>query len=118
MITLQEMYERRDELKAKQNDSTASFYSEDQNALTDVHSLIALREKYLLRYINHPPFARVVIAEKLKQFIMEENSPQTREHIRQVVWGVVHAWVATREVACKTDGEDLANLFLTNMVVG
>lgn len=117
MITLQEMYERRDELKAKQEDSKVSFYSEDQAALVDVVSLIDLRVKYLHRYINHHPFARTAIAEEMKKFIMSPNNQETKAAIASSVNSIVRSWVANRDVACKTDGDDLVSYFLTNMVL-
>lgn len=101
IIPLKEMHERRAELQAKQADK--GLYSEEAAELSNLHELIALRDKYLLRYINHFPFA----VETVKaQAISAENKSITE---------VVHGWVATRAVACKSDGDDLITLLTAQL---
>ena len=50
MTPLKEMYERLAELQAKEK-----RFSEEETELSELNNLIATREKYLQRYINHPP---------------------------------------------------------------
>ncbi|QIG62215.1 hypothetical protein P46FS4_149 [Salmonella phage P46FS4] len=50
MTPLKEMYERLAELQAKEK-----RFSEDESEIAELNNLIATREKYLQRYINHPP---------------------------------------------------------------
>lgn len=50
MTPLKEMYERLAELQAKEK-----RFSEEESEIAELNNLIATREKYLQRYINHPP---------------------------------------------------------------
>lgn len=115
MTPLKEMYQRLTELQKKLTDNPKEFFTEDQNELAELNSLINLREKYLQRYINHPPHA----LRSLEQILVDEfaglpNNEETRLLIGEKIHSTINEWLVNgRAVACKTDAEDL-QVYLTN----
>lgn len=117
MTPLKEMYQRQQELHKKLTENQKEFYTEDQNELAEVTSLIALREKYLQRYINHPPRALesmlAILAEEFTGMIYND---ETRALIADKIRSTVHEWVTNgRQVACKSDADDLEVYLLVNV---
>lgn len=106
MMSLKDLYERASELKAKER-----LYSEEAAELSDVTDKIALREKYLMRYINHYPHADDVITVALQKFAGREINDTLKDEMRTVISNIVHSWVASLAVSCKFDGEDLIFMF-------
>lgn len=106
MLPLKELYERVLELKAKER-----LYSEEAAELSDLTDKIVLREKYLMRYVNHYPHADNVITAALEKFAGREVNDTLKDEMRTVISNIIHSWVASLAVSCKFDGEDLIFMF-------
>ncbi|WPJ72123.1 hypothetical protein DEEACLCL_00106 [Salmonella phage CRW-SP2] len=109
MTPLKEMYQRIAELQKKLTDNPKEFFTEDQNELAELNTLVSLREKYLQRYINHPPRAlesmQTILAEEFTGMIYND---ETRAMIADKIRSTVHDWLTNnRQVACKSDADDL-----------
>lgn len=102
MTPLKEMYERLAELQEKEK-----RFSEEEAELSELNTLIATREKYLQRYINHPPH----IIERVN-VELENLSPITydklgMDKVHTVISGVVNSMVALGQVFGRADHDDL-----------
>lgn len=117
MISLKDMIERRDELLNIQTNNPSAWYSELQVELSELYSNIALRTKYLERYINHQPFVADLVHDKLQEFIGEENTALTRARMKDAVSSLIRNLLATRQIFGKTDADDLEFFFSDNLKV-
>lgn len=94
MIPLKEMYERLAELQAKEK-----RFSEEETELSELNTLIATREKYLQRYINHPP--RMV--DRVSTIMdLDEVTPGKEIIVREV-----HQMVAMGQIFGRADQDDM-----------
>lgn len=117
MTPLREMYQRLAELQKKLTENPKEFFTEDQNEMSELTGLISLREKYLQRYINHPPHALATMqAILVEEFAGMPNTQEAREMISDKIHATVNEWLSNRrQVACKPDAEDL-EVYLNNNV--
>ena len=94
MTPLKEMYERLTELQAKEK-----RFSEEETELSELNTLIATREKYLQRYINHPP--RMV--DRVSTIMdLDEVTPGKEIIVREV-----HQMVAMGQIFGRADQDDM-----------
>lgn len=94
MTPLKEMYERLAELQAKEK-----RFSEDESEIAELNNLIATREKYLQRYINHPP--RMV--DRVSTIMdLDEVTPGKEIIVREV-----HQMVAMGQIFGRADQDDM-----------
>ena len=104
MTPLKEMYERLAELQAKEK-----RFSEEETELSELNTLIATREKYLQRYINHPP--RMV--DRVSTIMdLDEVTPGKEIIVREV-----HQMVAMGQIFGRADQEDMIFLLEKKLVM-
>lgn len=102
MTPLKEMYERLAELQAKEK-----RFSEDESEIAELNNLIATREKYLQRYINHPP--RMV--DRVSTIMdLDEVTPG-----KEIIAREVHQMVAMGQIFGRADQDDM--IFLLEKVL-
>ena len=112
MTPLKEMYDRLAELKAKEK-----RYSEEESEISELQSLVALREKYLQRYINHPPYIVKRVGEALQSMIMEPKTQETFGKIHSIISGEVNSMMAMGQIFGRADHDDLIYYIEKNVVV-
>ncbi|QIQ62424.1 hypothetical protein HYQ36_gp151 [Salmonella phage moki] len=95
MISLKEMYERLEELKSKER-----LYSEENAEMSDLIEKIALREKYLQRYINHSPH----MVERMSTILELDNSGVTG---KDLIVKEVHSMVSLGQIFGRADQDDM-----------
>ncbi|QPX74208.1 hypothetical protein [Salmonella phage FrontPhageNews] len=95
MISLKEMYERLEELKSKER-----LYSEENAEMSDLIEKIALREKYLQRYINHPPH----MVERMSTILELDNSGVTG---KDLIVKEIHSMVSLGQIFGRADQDDM-----------
>lgn len=104
MTPLKEMYERLAELQAKEK-----RFSEEESEIAELNNLIATREKYLQRYINHPP--RMV--DRVSTIMdLDEVTPGKEIIVREV-----HQMVAMGQIFGRADQEDMIFLLEKKLVM-
>lgn len=104
MTPLKEMYERLSELQAKEK-----RFSEEETELSELNNLIATREKYLQRYINHPP--RMV--DRVSTIMdLDEVTPGKEIIVREV-----HQMVAMGQIFGRADQDDMIFLLEKKLVL-
>ncbi|USL85945.1 hypothetical protein [Enterobacter phage fGh-Ecl02] len=104
MTPLKEMYERLSELQAKEK-----RFSEEETELSELNTLIATREKYLQRYINHPP--RMV--DRVSTIMdLDEVTPGKEIIVREV-----HQMVAMGQIFGRADQDDMIFLLEKKLVM-
>jgi uncharacterized coiled-coil protein SlyX len=104
MIPLKEMYERLAELQAKEK-----RFSEEESEIAELNNLIATREKYLQRYINHPP--RMV--DRVSTIMdLDEVTPGKEIIVREV-----HQMVAMGQIFGRADQDDMIFLLEKKLVL-
>lgn len=104
MTPLKEMYERLAELQAKEK-----RFSEEESEITELNSLIATREKYLQRYINHPP--RMV--DRVSTIMdLDEVTPGKEIIVREV-----HQMVTMGQIFGRADQDDMIFLLEKKLVM-
>lgn len=104
MTPLKEMYERLAELQAKEK-----RFSEEETELSELNTLIATREKYLQRYINHPP--RMV--DRVSTIMeLDEVTPGKEIIVREV-----HQMVAMGQIFGRADQDDMIFLLEKKLVM-
>lgn len=104
MTPLKEMYERLAELQAKEK-----RFSEEESEIAELNNLIATREKYLQRYINHPP--RMV--DRVSTIMdLDEVTPGKEIIVREV-----HQMVAMGQIFGRADQEDMIFLLEKKLVL-
>ncbi|HIC4115633.1 TPA: hypothetical protein ACW4JH_000056 [Salmonella enterica] len=104
MTPLKEMYERLAELQAKEK-----RFSEEETELSELNNLIATREKYLQRYINHPP--RMV--DRVSTIMdLDEVTPGKEIIVREV-----HQMVAMGQIFGRADQDDMIFLLEKKLVM-
>lgn len=104
MTPLKEMYERLAELQAKEK-----CFSEDESEIAELNNLIATREKYLQRYINHPP--RMV--DRVSTIMdLDEVTPGKEIIVREV-----HQMVAMGQIFGRADQDDMIFLLEKKLVM-
>lgn len=104
MIPLKEMYERLTELQAKEK-----RFSEEETELSELNTLIATREKYLQRYINHPP--RMV--DRVSTIMdLDEVTPG-----KEIISREVHQMVAMGQIFGRADQDDMIFLLEKKLVM-
>lgn len=104
MTPLKEMYERLTELQAKEK-----RFSEEETELSELNTLIATREKYLQRYINHPP--RMV--DRVSTIMdLDEVTPGKEIIVREV-----HQMVAMGQIFGRADQDDMIFLLEKKLVM-
>lgn len=104
MTPLKEMYERLVELQAKEK-----RFSEEETELSELNTLIATREKYLQRYINHPP--RMV--DRVSTIMdLDEVTPGKEIIVREV-----HQMVAMGQIFGRADQDDMIFLLEKKLVM-
>lgn len=104
MTPLKEMYERLAELQAKEK-----RFSEEETELSELNNLIATREKYLQRYINHPP--RMV--DRVSTIMdLDEVTPGKEIIVREV-----HQMVAMGQIFGRADQDDMIFLLEKKLVL-
>ncbi|MDF4164623.1 hypothetical protein P3446_12780 [Escherichia coli] len=104
MTPLKEMYERLSELQAKEK-----RFSEEETELSELNNLIATREKYLQRYINHPP--RMV--DRVSTIMdLDEVTPGKEIIVREV-----HQMVAMGQIFGRADQDDMIFLLEKKLVM-
>lgn len=102
MTPLKEMYERLTELQAKEK-----RFSEEEAELSELNALIATREKYLQRYINHPPHMVDRVSEVIAPFVGREFNDQTREEMLKAITSEVHSMVSLGQIFGRADQDDM-----------
>lgn len=103
MTPLKEMYERLAELQAKEK-----RFSEEEAEVNELISTIALREKYLLRYINHPPHIVDRVNNQLQSVLgCALDNPTTHDKIRAIISGEVNQMVMMNQIFGRLDHDDL-----------
>lgn len=102
MTPLKDLYERLKELQAKEK-----RYSEEEAEVNELISTIALREKYLLRYINHPPHIIERVNTALQGMVNSPLNDTTRDRIRTIISQEVNSMVAMGQVFGRLDHDDL-----------
>ncbi|QOI58274.1 hypothetical protein pSal_SNUABM02_041 [Salmonella phage pSal-SNUABM-02] len=112
MTPLKEMYERLAELQAKEK-----RFSEEETELSELNTLIATREKYLQRYINHPPHMVERVTEAIMPFAGREFNEQNREEMLNVIVAEVHSMVSLGQIFGRADQDDMIFLLNKNVVV-
>lgn len=112
MTPLKEMYDRLAELKAKEK-----RYSEDEAEISELNALIAAREKYLHRYIDHPPYMVRRMTEALKEFNFTKNDDVTRLAMTAKITTEVHDMTAQGQIFGRMDAADMAFYLNKNLVV-
>lgn len=104
MTPLKEMYERLTELQAKEK-----RFSEEESEIAELNNLIATREKYLQRYINHPP--RMV--DRVSTIMdLDEVTPGKEIIVREV-----HQMVAMGQIFGRADQDDMIFLLEKKLVL-
>lgn len=104
MTPLKEMYERLAELQAKEK-----RFSEDESEIAELNTLIATREKYLQRYINHPP--RMV--DRVSTIMdLDEVTPG-----KEIIAREVHQMVAMGQIFGRADHDDMIFLLEKKLVM-
>ncbi|UHS65671.1 hypothetical protein RPN242_gp025 [Escherichia phage vB_EcoM-RPN242] len=104
MTPLKEMYERLAELQAKEK-----RFSEEETELSELNTLIATREKYLQRYINHPP--RMV--DRVSTIMdLDEVTPG-----KEIIAREVHQMVAMGQIFGRADQDDMIFLLEKKLVM-
>lgn len=104
MTPLKEMYERLAELQVKEK-----RFSEEETELSELNTLIATREKYLQRYINHPP--RMV--DRVSTIMdLDEVTPGKEIIVREV-----HQMVAMGQIFGRADQDDMIFLLEKKLVM-
>lgn len=104
MTPLKEMYERLSELQAKEK-----RFSEEESEIAELNNLIATREKYLQRYINHPP--RMV--DRVSTIMdLDEVTPGKEIIVREV-----HQMVAMGQIFGRADQDDMIFLLEKKLVL-
>lgn len=104
MTPLKEMYERLAELQAKEK-----RFSEEESEIAELNNLIASREKYLQRYINHPP--RMV--DRVSTIMdLDEVTPGKEIIVREV-----HQMVAMGQIFGRADQDDMIFLLEKKLVM-
>ncbi|AIM51332.1 hypothetical protein HQ81_0191 [Dickeya phage phiDP23.1] len=104
MTPLKEMYERLAELQAKEK-----RFSEEESEIAELNNLIATREKYLQRYINHPP--RMV--DRVSTIMdLDEVTPGKEIIVREV-----HQMVAMGQIFGHADQDDMIFLLEKKLVL-
>ena len=104
MTPLKEMYERLSELQAKEK-----RFSEEETELSELNTLIATREKYLQRYIDHPP--RMV--DRVSTIMdLDEVTPGKEIIVREV-----HQMVAMGQIFGRADQDDMIFLLEKKLVM-
>ena len=104
MTPLKEMYERLSELQAKEK-----RFSEEESEIAELNNLIATREKYLQRYINHPP--RMV--DRVSTIMdLDEVTPGKEIIVREV-----HQMVAMGQIFGRADQDDMIFLLEKKLVM-
>lgn len=104
MTPLKEMYERLAELQAKEK-----RFSEEESEISELNNLIATREKYLQRYINHPP--RMV--DRVSTIMdLDEVTPGKEIIVREV-----HQMVAMGQIFGRADQDDMIFLLEKKLVM-
>lgn len=104
MTPLKEMYERLAELQAKEK-----RFSEEESEISELNTLIATREKYLQRYINHPP--RMV--DRVSTIMdLDEVTPGKEIIVREV-----HQMVAMGQIFGRADQDDMIFLLEKKLVM-
>lgn len=110
MTPLKEMYERLKDLQAKEK-----RFSEEEAEISELQSLIALREKYLQRYINHPPHIVERVNVELEKLSPITHDQTGMDKVHAVISGVVNSMVALGQVFGRADHDDLM-FFIENNV--
>lgn len=95
MTPLKEMYERLAELQAKEK-----RFSEEEAELSELNSLIATREKYLHRYINHPPH----MVERMSIILDLDASGATG---KELIVKEVHSMASLSQIFGRADQDDM-----------
>lgn len=104
MTPLKEMYDRLAELKAKEK-----RYSEEESEISELNNLIAAREKYLQRYINHPP--RMV--DRVSTIMdLDEVTPG-----KEIIAREVHQMAAMGQIFGRADQDDMIFLLEKKLVM-
>lgn len=104
MTPLKDMYERLAELQAKEK-----RFSEEESEIAELNNLIATREKYLQRYINHPP--RMV--DRVSTIMdLDEVTPGKEIIVREV-----HQMVAMGQIFGRADQDDMIFLLEKKLVL-
>lgn len=104
MTPLKEMYERLAELQAKEK-----RFSEEESEIAELNNLIATREKYLQRYINHPP--RMV--DRVSTIMdLDEVTPG-----KEIIAREVHQMVAMGQIFGRADQDDMIFLLEKKLVL-
>lgn len=104
MTPLKEMYERLAELQAKEK-----RFSEEESEIAELNNLIATREKYLQRYINHPP--RMV--DRVSTIMdLDEVTPG-----KEIIAREVHQMVAMGQIFGRADQDDMIFLLEKKLVM-
>lgn len=104
MTPLKEMYERLAELQEKEK-----RFSEEETELSELNTLIATREKYLQRYINHPP--RMV--DRVSTIMdLDEVTPG-----KEIIAREVHQMVAMGQIFGRADQDDMIFLLEKKLVM-
>ncbi|BBD52212.1 hypothetical protein [Enterobacter phage EspM4VN] len=104
MTPLKDMYERLSELQAKEK-----RFSEEESEIAELNNLIATREKYLQRYINHPP--RMV--DRVSTIMdLDEVTPGKEIIVREV-----HQMVAMGQIFGRADQDDMIFLLEKKLVL-
>lgn len=112
MTPLKEMYERLAELQAKEK-----RFSEEESEIAELNNLIATREKYLQRYINHPPHMMERVSKAITPLAGREFNAQTREEMLNIIVAEVHSMVSLSQIFGRADQEDMIFLLNKNVVV-
>ena len=104
MTPLKEMYERLAELQAKEK-----RFSEEESEIAELNNLIATREKYLQRYINHPPrmVDRVSTIMDLDEVTLG----------KEIIVREVHQMVAMGQIFGRADQDDMIFLLEKKLVM-
>ncbi|WZB37133.1 hypothetical protein [Salmonella phage STP-4] len=112
MISLKEMYERLEELKSKER-----LYSEENAEMSDLIEKIALREKYLQRYINHPPHIVERVNVELEKLSPITYDKLSMDKVHTAISGVVNSMLALGQLFGRQDHDDLIFYIEKNVVV-
>lgn len=102
MTSLKEMIERATELKQKER-----LYSEEAAELSDILDKISLREKYLLRYINHPPFAVEKVTTAVNDLLPLPDTEVSKNLVLEVVTRMCRQFLINGQIFGKSDADDL-----------
>lgn len=95
MTPLKEMYDRLAELQAKEK-----RFSEDEAEASELNTLVATREKYLQRYINHPPH----MVERMSTILDLDASGATG---KELIVKEVHTMVSLGQIFGRADQDDM-----------